>query len=50
MIKTVEALKRKIKRDIAYWEVRVEKNPDRRHKLKLQQLMNIKKWIVEEGM
>ena len=50
MIKTIPALKQKLKRDIAYWEVRVEKNPDRRHQMRLRRLMTVKRWMVEEGL
>lgn len=50
MIKTIDALKQKLKRDIAYWENRVSRNPDKQHKAKLNQVKSIKHWLTEEGL
>jgi len=50
MIKTTEALKQKLKRDIAYWEGKVKKHPDRKFKVKLAQVKSFKQWLNEEGV
>ncbi len=50
MIRTVEALKQKLKRDIAYWGDKARKHPDTKFKRKVRQLEGFKKWMNEEGV
>lgn len=50
MIKTVEALKQKLKRDIAYWGEKAKNHPDKKFKVKLEQLHSVKHWMTEENL